>query len=270
MSIINLNDSTPAAPVGNSNITWQKSGDNVSGYVPNATVPLTTKGDVLGYDTVPDRIPVGSDGQVLTAASGQPLGVQWQTPLAGGGVPISGWSAINGIIYDDYLTPQLLSFYPPTNSSLNWRFVKQATFPGVPYTFIATVRFTQNNDLNNSACAIGVYLTDGTQLIGFEVFLGANTAPQLRVERMHSVTSDDITVAGPTANLIPPSVFTMKIVNDGTHRTFYYYTGGAWTQFYQEATGAWLTETAVGVGGISYFSNAAVYVAGELIAWSLS
>lgn len=41
--------------------------------------PLTTKGDILGRNTTaPTRIPVGSDGQILTAASVDATGVQWQ------------------------------------------------------------------------------------------------------------------------------------------------------------------------------------------------
>ncbi len=43
---------------------------------------VTTKGDLQGYDTAPDRIPVGSNGQVLTADSTQALGLKW---AAGGG-----------------------------------------------------------------------------------------------------------------------------------------------------------------------------------------
>lgn len=39
--------------------------------------PLTTKGDVWGYSTTDARIPVGADGQVLTADSTQTLGVKW-------------------------------------------------------------------------------------------------------------------------------------------------------------------------------------------------
>jgi hypothetical protein len=43
---------------------------------------VTTKGDLQGYDTAPDRIPIGSNGQVLTADSTQALGLKW---AAGGG-----------------------------------------------------------------------------------------------------------------------------------------------------------------------------------------
>ncbi len=45
----------------------------------NATVPLTTLGDVLTYDTAPARLPVGTDGQVLAADSALALGVGYTT-----------------------------------------------------------------------------------------------------------------------------------------------------------------------------------------------
>lgn len=41
---------------------------------------VTTKGDVLGYSTVPARIPIGADGLRLTADSTQALGLSW-TPI---------------------------------------------------------------------------------------------------------------------------------------------------------------------------------------------
>ena len=46
---------------------------------------VTTKGDLQGYDSAPDRIPVGSNGQVLTADSTQALGVKWAAGGGGGG-----------------------------------------------------------------------------------------------------------------------------------------------------------------------------------------
>lgn len=39
--------------------------------------PLTTKGDVYGYDTSDARIPIGSDNTVFVADSAQALGVKW-------------------------------------------------------------------------------------------------------------------------------------------------------------------------------------------------
>lgn len=47
--------------------------------------PLTTKGDVWGFNSADARIPVGADGDVLTADSSAALGVSYQTPSAGSG-----------------------------------------------------------------------------------------------------------------------------------------------------------------------------------------
>lgn len=49
------------------------------------TSPLTTKGDIWGYDSADNRIPVGTDGWVLTADSTQALGVKWAAASGGGG-----------------------------------------------------------------------------------------------------------------------------------------------------------------------------------------
>jgi len=53
------------------------------------TLPLTTKGDLFGYDTGNARIPVGADATVLTADSTQALGVKWAAPASGGMTLIS-------------------------------------------------------------------------------------------------------------------------------------------------------------------------------------
>lgn len=50
------------------------------------TLPLTTKGDLFGYDTANARVPIGTNGQVLTADSAQALGLKWATPAGGGKV----------------------------------------------------------------------------------------------------------------------------------------------------------------------------------------
>lgn len=55
----------------------RRSGATITSGTPSGTSPLTTKGDLYGYDVAGDRIPVGSDGQVLTADSTQALGVKW-------------------------------------------------------------------------------------------------------------------------------------------------------------------------------------------------
>ena len=57
-----------------------------------ALSPLSTKGDLLGFGTAHARIPIGANGQVLTADSTQTLGVKWTT--AGGGAAVG--AAVSG------------------------------------------------------------------------------------------------------------------------------------------------------------------------------
>jgi len=70
---------------GAGNVAW---GPESGG---GASSPLTTKGDLWGFDTGDARLPVGTDGQVLTADSAAALGVSYQTPAtgSGGGGPLS-------------------------------------------------------------------------------------------------------------------------------------------------------------------------------------
>ena len=63
--------------------------------------PLTTKGDVWGWNTTNARIPVGADTYVLTADSTQSLGVKWAagltSPLTTKG-DLWGWDTTNNRI----------------------------------------------------------------------------------------------------------------------------------------------------------------------------
>lgn len=49
------------------------------------STPVTTKGDLYGFTTVPARVPVGSNGAILTADSTQADGVNWVVPASGSG-----------------------------------------------------------------------------------------------------------------------------------------------------------------------------------------
>jgi len=79
---IDITSAQPSADAGNA-ITL---GTDKGLYAASSggTSALTTKGDILGFDTAPNRVPVGSNGDVLTADSTQPLGVKWAPPGSSG------------------------------------------------------------------------------------------------------------------------------------------------------------------------------------------
>jgi hypothetical protein len=62
--------------------------------VDTGSSPLTTKGDLYGFSTTNARIPVGTNGQILTADSTQSLGLKWAT-AAGGGKILQVVQAVN-------------------------------------------------------------------------------------------------------------------------------------------------------------------------------
>lgn len=59
--------------------------------------PVTTKGDLYGFSTTPDRIPVGADGTVLTADSTQAEGVKWDAAAAGSLTVTDGTHSVSGV-----------------------------------------------------------------------------------------------------------------------------------------------------------------------------
>ncbi len=165
-------------------------------------------------------------------------------------LPMTGWTIRNGAVFSNFSQDAIGVFIPP-NGSVNFRFITQP-LSAPPYTVIAKLdarMYDQTVNTGASAQSCGVYLYDGTKFESIEI-ANIGTALQLQARQASSVTAAGSIVAGGTSNLVPPSDFAVKIVDDSTHRTFYYYTNSGWTQFFQEATAAFLTPTSVGVGGI--------------------
>jgi hypothetical protein len=52
--------------------------------IDGSKLPLDTKGDLIVFGKKNERLPVGTNGQVLTADSAQALGVKWAPPAGGG------------------------------------------------------------------------------------------------------------------------------------------------------------------------------------------
>lgn len=72
---------TPARlAIGSSNQVLTVSGGLPTWQTPTAN-PVTTKGDIATYSTVPTRLPVGSNGQYLVADSTQSTGLLWTSPV---------------------------------------------------------------------------------------------------------------------------------------------------------------------------------------------
>lgn len=59
-------------------------GQTTSSAAFGALSPLTTKGDLVGYSTINARVPIGTNGQVLTADSAEVLGLKWASPASSG------------------------------------------------------------------------------------------------------------------------------------------------------------------------------------------
>lgn len=82
-----------ALPIGTANqVLRVNSGGTAPEWATTSDqTPLTTKGDLFGFDTADARIPVGTNGHILTADSTQSLGLKWAAP-AGGGIT---WALLN-------------------------------------------------------------------------------------------------------------------------------------------------------------------------------
>jgi hypothetical protein len=74
-----------ALPIGTANqVLRVNSGGTAPEWATTADqTPLTTKGDLFGFDTADARIPIGTNGHILTADSTQSLGLKWAAPSSG-------------------------------------------------------------------------------------------------------------------------------------------------------------------------------------------
>ena len=88
--------------------------------------PLTTKGDLYGFSTVDARLPVGTNGHVLTADSTQSLGIKWAAAGGGGltlintgGTTLTGATTTVGSIPGTYrnLYIVILNYKPATDDA---------------------------------------------------------------------------------------------------------------------------------------------------------
>lgn len=185
------------------------------------------------------------------------------------GVPLNGWTKRNSILYNNYLAPHSLGIHIIDAAPVQLRILTQSLGGASTYTAIATIR-TNLNGIDSVAC--GLYVYDGTKAEGFEVLsqsAGSGGVNRIRVIRWTNVSTPSTVVSADTINIVGFPA-TLKIVKDGTNRTFYYYENGAWTQFWQEAKTDHLTETDIGIGGFSAANSSALGIYAELLDWRVT
>jgi hypothetical protein len=139
--------------------------------------PLTTKGDLYGFSTVPARVAVGTNGQVLTADSTATNGVAWATAAAGGMTVIASGS-LSGATLDltsisgSYKSLQLVMRNVSTNadsglsirinndSTTNYR--NQSIFNGTVTNYNTTgeVYITDLNTFIDQSSIQGMFVID--------------------------------------------------------------------------------------------------------------
>lgn len=137
--------------------------------------PLTTKGDLYGFSTVPTRVPVGTNGQVLTADSTATNGVAWATASSGGMTSIASGSlsgasvtlsSISGSYKDLYLI--LRDWYPSVNNRQTGIQFNGDT--GATYISMAGANLSEIRTLTNQAA------TNGNAFSSFYIYDYANAS----------------------------------------------------------------------------------------------
>jgi hypothetical protein len=204
--------------------------------------------------------PVGGTGVVTINSTGGG---------GGGTIPQTGWSVVNAgghAVYNDFsASQQALSCTSVTGDTLRGL---QRTLPSsTSYTIISQISVSIGFNVD---AAGGLLISDGTKFIDFGLgFSATANQPLLRVLTWTNSTTPNTVLAGPTGNL-QGSLLTLKIVGDAVHRTYSYWSSGAYTQFYQEPIGTFLTETTGGIYCLNADSSTADWTTTEMLSWALT
>jgi hypothetical protein len=230
------------------------------------TSPLTTQGDVWGYNgTANIRVPIGnSNGLVATVNNGFVAGWDWESPAGGANyqppyINIPNTSNYYGPIYA--LTPpattgwswtnQGSSTVSTANSVLTFAFVGQS---GTDHerTYLrslpASTGYTAIMGISTLGQAIGVCLSDGTKVISYYQSIGAS-GPAVTALTWTTASSFNGTYFTNIAfsGMMSPLLW-MRVKDASGSRTFSISSDGQnWTVLDSQASATFLTETSFGI-----------------------
>lgn len=182
---------------------------------------------------------------------------------------MSAWTQIQSSLFTGADIPGGgISMLVPVTTGVSLVGLQKAPASPTSYTVIACFSIL-GMAVNNPG--LGIMISDGTKFVVYGPVVASGDDMVLNVGQFNSLTSfsaNAFSESGPVGIL--PNIW-LKLVQDGTHRTFYMSNNGiTWVQIYQEATANFLTETTVGFGGDAIAGGTVGYqeVDATLLSWS--
>jgi hypothetical protein len=172
----------------------------------SATTVVTTKGDLLGFNTTAARLGVGSNGTVLTADSAEATGLKWAAPAGGtnytllnaGGTALTGAQTVtvSGISGADKILVYVDSASSASTAQITLRFNGDTgsnyAFFGAdiqPPTTYATDFITQNATTSNTNFRLGI-MSAANDVVGAGVVItGCNSSGIKSIQSIGAVTA---------------------------------------------------------------------------------
>lgn len=252
-----------------------------------AAGPLTTKGDLYGRSTVDARIPVGTDGQVLTADSTQTLGLKWAAASAGT-VDVGSVTGMGTGVATFLITPtsaNLVAAVTNETGSGALVFGTAPTIAGGTHTALTALGIRSTGAAFDLTLASSEVLTAGRTL---SVVMGdAARTLTLFGSTTVPVASQQITFAGPTAArtiTFPDAAITVartdaaqsftgaqtflgqvRVTTVGLSAPAYAFASATSTGW--DLLGGELTASLVGVGGLAITATGIRLPSTGLVAW---
>ncbi len=155
----------------------------------------------------------------------------------------------------------------PNQGSLQWGILEKANAYSTPYSVAA---FWKSSQSTSGGCITGLYLYDGTKLLGLEVYTPSSGGFEIDIRQLTSATE----TSGGTltyTQVVNPGVNSSGIMqtplpttggfygrwrNDGTNLyADYSLDGSNWINIYSEGIGTFINPTSYGFGGLSIGSS---------------